>query len=260
MRTEKQGFSWDRESDDYMKRNYPFNKATDISKKLNRSIRSVYSKASRMGLKKKEIKRTGDVASFNINLFDTFTAENCYFLGYLFADGWIYKRSKYSFDIGIELKDHEMIKKFSILTESNRISKHRKNLQLILTNYFFAQKMLSLGFNSKKTRCSKIPKIPKQYKKDFIRGYFDGDGHIFLYHDKRSLKIQAKGGISSINKKILNEIGEFLNFGNIYKNENTFILQFGKRDSIKFYELLYYPGCLCLDRKRITFEELLNAK
>ena len=204
--------------------------------------------------------RMNDRPTFNINLFDNLTEDNCYFLGFLFADGWFHRRGNCSYEVGIELKDSDMIMKFAKMAGSKRVNKHRSNLVLRLSNYFFAQEMMNLGFNSKKTRCSKIPKIPEQYKKDFIRGYFDGDGHIFLYYDKRSSKIQANCGISSINKKILNEIKRFLNFGNVYQNKNSFILQFGKRDSLKFYELIYYGGCLCLDRKRKKFEELLNAK
>ena len=105
-----------------------------------------------------------------------------------------------------------------------------------------------------------IPKVlDKQYWKDFIRGYFDGDGTICK--DGTGFRVT----ITSANKEILEDINSYfeengIKPSNLYKDHNNICIRFRSQASIDIYNLLYYNDCLCLKRKKEKYIELMKEK
>ncbi len=126
----------------------------------------------------------------------------------------------------------------------------------------------SIGLHSAKSKTLGPIAIPKEYFRDFLRGHLDGDGSITTFIDSyntykspkyvyRRLFVRfisaSKLHIEWINKMIT----EILDVhGRIHqavqKNKNSmYILKFGKKESLKLLELLYYsPELPALERKR----------
>ena len=111
-----------------------------------------------------------------------------------------------------------------------------------------------------KTGTLSIPKVlDKQYWKDFIRGYFDGDGTICK--DGTGFRVT----ITSANKEILEDINSYfeengIKPSNLYKDHNNICIRFRSQASIDIYNLLYYNDCLCLKRKKEKYIELMKEK
>ena len=116
------------------------------------------------------------------------------------------------------------------------------------------------GIIPHKTGTLSIPKVlDKQYWKDFIRGYFDGDGTICK--DGTGFRVT----ITSANKEILEDINSYfeengIKPSNLYKDHNNICIRFRSQASIDIYNLLYYNGCLCLKRKKEKYIELMKEK
>ena len=120
--------------------------------------------------------------------------------------------------------------------------------------------LANYGIIPNKTGTLKIPKnLNKEYWKDFIRGYFDGDGSIFK--DNGGIRLS----ITSANKEILEDINNYFKENNIkpssiLPDHTNVCIKFRSQASIDIYNLLYYNHCLCLKRKKEKYIELMKEK
>ncbi len=116
-------------------------------------------------------------------------------------------------------------------------------------------------------------RVPDQYFPDFVRGFFDGDGTVYLYRVNDTPQIKA-GFISSslsflddFNQKLCEKLN--IPQKNIHrdlpKNNNQklirYSINFYINDCEKFAELMYRNDpTLYLPRKRRIFEEWQSVK
>lgn len=256
---------WSQDEIDFVKNNYMEMSTLDIAKILNRTKNAVQIKARRLGLKKYPY-------TCNYNYFDDIsTEEQAYWLGFLFADGWISKNKLSNAGVvGVELQysDINHLKKFNKSISGNynitdrwrrctlgkNINYNKKHLCTLrifsLTMYNSLEK---LGFTNENSYKCKIPQLKENLIKHFIRGFFDGDGCI-CYTNKTFKVFLDSASIDFIN--------DFLNFLKIYNinyclsstiNEfNTQIYRieiYKKIDKVKFLDLLYKDSNIYLDRK-----------
>lgn len=120
--------------------------------------------------------------------------------------------------------------------------------------------LANYGIIPNKTGTLKIPKnLNKKYWKDFIRGYFDGDGSIFK--DNGGIRLS----ITSANKEILEDINNYfkenhIKPSSILPDHTNVCIKFRSQASIDIYNLLYYDNCLCLQRKKEKYIELMKEK
>lgn len=127
--------------------------------------------------------------SINENFFETIdTEEKAYFLGLLYADGYADPKRKL---IGITLQeeDKELLEKLRIILKYTKPLTFKKPKQLnrksvyILDIYRIKiyKDVVRLGCVPTKSLILKFPteeQVPKHLLRHFVRGYFDGDGHI----------------------------------------------------------------------------------
>jgi len=121
----------------------------------------------------------------NENFFEIIdTEEKAYILGFWAADGWMYKRSLF---IAVSEDDKEFLEKIRkiIPTEAPIITKikksvwQRKKLSILtLSRKKMYEDVVKLGFTEQKSKDLIFPKIHRDLYKYFIRGFWDGDGHI----------------------------------------------------------------------------------
>lgn len=167
---------------------------TEITKILNIQYRTVakhlknslnYDAVSNMS----KIKRK---YSLNENFFENIvTEEQCYWLGFIFADGYVNNSikpgsKKYDRHLKIVLKeiDIEHLENFKTSINSNKPIKLLKYTNgyyptLIIYNKKIVEDLVKLGCVQGKTHKLLFPKsLSKEQIRHFIRGYFDGDGCI----------------------------------------------------------------------------------
>ncbi len=130
----------------------------------------------------------------------------------------------------------------------------------------------ALGLTEQKTKNLSVRKVPKRYFSDFVRGYFDGDGNVWFVVTKKCRKtpsLTLLTAFTSCSRDFLSFLLDGLNEhgiegGSLYDSKGNYSrLQFGTRDSLKLYELMYNRGTssgLQLVRKRVVFERFQAMK
>ncbi|MGG0716526.1 LAGLIDADG family homing endonuclease [Robertmurraya massiliosenegalensis] len=205
------------------------------------------------------------VYHYNENYFQSIEAPNqAYILGYITGDGTIFDRIKSKrlvltlaeidkqllFDISEELNISGAIKfrKRNAPNEQNKYS-------LTINSTKMCNDLIRLGIGPRKTGCEKwLDFDDERLQWAFLRGFFDADGHIRVYHRNGFLK--ARLGFTG-NQKMLLSILNFLKSKGFAKNVNSITKKQGCSDlyisSIKDIKListeLYKHGDIKLLRK-----------
>ena len=198
----------------------------------------------------------------NDDFFDSIDSEiKAYLLGYLYADGYLANDGR----MGIRLKidDCEIIKMIQhyicpnnpIEYSNNQNFKRRPQCSIRWKSKQMYNRLKELGFCIDKTHTESniFQYIPEDMKFHFIRGFFDGDGHISNYHLDNSTKRKISLCFCNGTVKILNDIKEYLkNYRTKIYNYNTyFTLQCDHQiDTYYILRKLYDNSNFYLTRKK----------
>ena len=202
------------------------------------------------------------------------TEEKAYWLGFMYADGYIATTKNGSDNFGITLQesDKEHLEKFKKALCSNHPINIYKSaygtygVRLLICNQKMVNDLIPKGVYRRKSLILKFPNsniIPNDLVYDFIRGYFDGDG---------SLK---KSGINKRNcyrlydfnllgtYEFLEKVREVLDINyeikkcNKNNDSNNYYLDFAKKSEVKRVTyLLYGNATIYLDRKYQRYKEI----
>ncbi len=130
-----------------------------------------------------------------------------YVFGYAVADGCICKRKgrKNSYTFNITSKDKDILLKIRQIMDSNHPIDRKYNSQRMpysfiqICNKEVCKDLISLGINPRKTYNLDSLNVPEKYLSDFVRGFFDGDGTVYIYKVNGVLQIKAGFVSTSIN-------------------------------------------------------------
>lgn len=114
---------------------------------------------------------------------DIDSKDKAYFLGLLMSDGYI-QSNLYNKEIGIALKESDkyiLDKLNSYISPNKTVSKYKASYKWKVISPEMYNDLTQYGITENKSHTEFIyPNIPKEYDRDFIRGYFDGDGCISI--------------------------------------------------------------------------------
>ena len=188
--------------------------AKQIAERLNVSRRCVQDNCRRNNL---HIPNYQNMKHFNENVFDIInTEEKAYWLGFLYADGYISKNNQ--IELSLKAEDYNHLIKFCnfISIDTDRIRRKQGKIKdKIYENYRISfrsapmvKRLTEIGCKNNKSLILEFPDeklfISKDLITHFIRGYVDGDGCISFTKDGR-LAISIIGTF-----KFLNKIKEYL--------------------------------------------------
>ena len=191
------------------------------------------------------------------------TEEKAYWLGFLYADGYVHE------DKGVELtlkaEDLEHIKKFKTFMKSEHKISYRKNVnayRIHIPSKEVAQDLIKLGCVQCKSLILTFPteeQVSKHLIHHFMRGYFDGDGCISINREKCRYHFSVLGTKEFLEKyEII--LMEYLKKDNKTKRSRAgkaYSLNFGGRLQIlKIYDFLYKDATIYLERKIQKFAVL----
>lgn len=200
---------------------------------------------------------------FKNDIFDVIdTEEKAYWLGFIYADGYISKKDcsrnhRYLFEIQLAEKDKEHLEKLKLFFNSKKeLSYHKIKLKdkeylsyrLSRQNKQLWESLYNKGVVPQKSLILEFPteeQVPKSFQLAFIRGYIDGDGCITI-NSFNDLSYLGLVGTS----KFLDKIEELLGKGNRYKDGNNFDLRYSINTAIPILEQLYSNATIYLERKR----------
>lgn len=141
-------------------------------------------------------------ASINSLFFQTWSPSMAYILGFIFADGAIedVQKSSRTCYLSITSKDLEILEQIKNVMDSKHTIYSILPVELVFPGnrkYITSKKyvfrigskqiyndLLSLGVTPRKSSSICFPKIPLDLLAFFIRGYFDGDGCVYLKKSK----------------------------------------------------------------------------
>ena len=251
----------------------------DIAKIYNINASAVCYLLDKFDIKRRDNKNKSKFI-LNHNVFNSIdTKEKAYWLGFLFADGFITKDNY----VGISLKndDYKHLEKFRDFIESNHIIHTYKCLENSYSNpnnyyckiIFKSEKMVedlkNYGCIEHKSLVLQFPNnLKKEFYKDFIRGYFDGDGSLSFRktNNKKSSDFKIAGTkefllkvIDILNQDILIEMSEKNLFKRFDNDKNSFYTSVSNNRKVKlFLDYIYKDSTIYLDRKFSKYLDFLN--
>jgi len=199
-----------------------------------------------------------------------------YVLGFFIADGCLSLakgRPGNPYTFSITSKDLELLENIKkTLGSEYKISRKlggsgQTAYQIQVRNLAIAYDVMNLGIFPRKTYNLKPVKVPEEYFADFVRGFFDGDGSVYLYNVNNTPQIKSSFVCTSLafitdfnmrlcralnipEKSIHQTIGKEAGFMTQYSN------CFYVDDSVKLAELMYSKNpTLHLERKKEIFEK-----
>ena len=203
-----------------------------------------------------------------------------YVLGFVVADGCIIKRKNRisSYVFNITSKDKSILLKIREALDSDHPIGIKFNSQKLPYNQIqicdreICRDLMSLGICPRKTYNLKPIKVFDKYFPDYVRGFFDGDGSVYIQKVNRTLQIKSSFiGVSLPFIKDFNRrLCEALNIAE--KSIHVQIDKRGKRvaqyninfyidDSEKLAKFMYGNNpTLYLKRKRDIFEKWKSIK
>jgi len=204
----------------------------------------------------------------NETLFDKWTEESAYILGYLEADGYIYSDKKLSNNSSLRvafccsIKDRiylEQLKKITKWTGQTSVRTHKIKEKKYQTVGFTVSSRIWRNFLETRLRKEKIPEdIPDKLLHHYIRGYFDGDGSVFF--ENQSLSIQSSFVSYSYNwlENLVDILKQKANIEKrtIYQKTSSkkcWYINLAKNNTIKLYDFMYQDASIYLARKKEKF-------
>lgn len=193
----------------------------------------------------------------NDNFFSTWSHDMAYCLGFIAADGHIWKK-RFFITIGISENDVEILEYIKkCVSPDSLIRKGSKNMiQLCIHSEQIWIDLQKLGVTHGKTFGMEINfDIPEEYWGDYLRGFFDGDGSIWETTFRIGGKPYYYANFTCASRKFLEYIQNRLGFGKInIVRKKYFELKFNQRECLSLYNILYKNlSAFKLDRKYARF-------
>lgn len=211
--------------------------------------------------------------SVDEKIFEKFCAENCYWAGFIAADGWVdNKRRKVSIQLS-SVDERHLIKICKFAKRDVTIWKQQRNRNGKIFNYsqvaLNSSKIvsdLSDNFNivPAKSLILKPPeKMPDYLRKHFIRGFIDGDGCIGWHKGNNTFRLYIVSGSVPILEwllKIIREENRLTYFPKVtHKKDKAYYVEFNGHYVKSILDWLYADSAkeTRLDRK---YERYVNYR
>lgn len=240
----------------------------EVSEKFNVPALSIYHhfKKSNVNTKIDYVRNGNKVRKYKIDetYFEQInTRDKAYILGLICADGGIH--SKY-YQIKLKLTDLELIEAVKerlkcdtpIYVVKKEFERHKQAYALVICNFKIYSDIQKAGIIKNKSYFNVYPTIAPDLQRDFIRGFFDGNGCISFNNGYAEIKIISTIVLVEKMKEILNDNG-IVSYVDRDKRTDLRIGQLRIRkkiDCINFSRFIYtdIEGQIFLSRKYDKFK------
>lgn len=208
----------------------------------------------------------------DINYFSQESENMAWLLGFLASDGTVSK-TRNTIKIGLSAKDKEILERIrQELQLEVKVCEYTTNkgfdvVELAWNCCEHKQALFNYGIAPNKT-FNLIPpnKLDKKFWKDYLRGYFDGDGSVSYNHCNNSIRFSITSGTKEILEWFINFLYEEYDIPKVKiyetKRVNTsYYFDYSTESTKKIYHILYDKldeNSLYLTRKYIKYTELIK--
>lgn len=223
------------------------------------------------GVKKRTyIESKQEIRKYHINdeFFKVPCADMAYVLGFLAADGNIAKKENGIF-LEIHQQDEEILQKIQERTQSDRKLDYRVNnkgtpcVKFKVWSAEWKQDLAKYGITPNKTFTIEPPTLlPKEYRIDYIRGFFDGDGSVYSHNNSPYITfISASKTLMEWIRDELSDLGITTTSFSTTMLESGYPfyrITYSRKNIVKMlYDIFYKdPNALYLKRKKEKWNEL----
>lgn len=246
----------------------------EISRRMKMSSKNICAYLKGKGY---PILADGRKHTFNYRYFEKIdTKEKAYWLGFLYADGWvgINKNTQKPSYIEISLKDTDYMQLEKFKKEINytgKITFQNRNYQhgvsrackLSLSSVDMATDLYNLGCIPNKSLVLTFPsreQLPDEFLFDFVRGYVDGDGSVRIANSSKHSRRYACLSICGT-KEFLSELQERTGWNKTKirkdKRGNVYSFEYHNLYCINYLKQLYDEATVYLDRKYEAYKEII---
>src|SRR3989344_4344867 len=208
----------------------------------------------------------------NKNFFKKWTPEMAYVLGFFAADGYLTFNKRGAYYWCIQITDKALLEKIKRAVQAtHKISlrpKRQNESQLYRlqigskTMFYDLQK---LGFTPWKTKNLVLPHVPRKYLPHFVRGYFDGDGNVWIgliHKNRKKNTLALLTAFTSCSRSFLINLHARLKKVGLCGGSLVFYrtfcrLQYSIEDSLHLALFMYQsiPHGLYINRKKAIFDK-----
>ena len=212
--------------------------------------------------------------SFDERYFEKIdSSEKAYWLGFIYADGCVLDKVN-CVEIDLKASDIGHLEKFKqcinfkgdIKLKTNTLKgKTYEVCRIRLFSSKLKHDLIKHGCTPRKSLTIKYPLINAKYNKDFIRGYFDGDGSIYSYMRKDCINptyalsvIGTLDFLTVVQRILIREIN--VREVALY-NDRVTVWEYKKafNEALKVLHFLYDDSSIYLDRKYKIFMEFAQG-
>ena len=236
-----------------------------VAKKHNLTTRNILHSCRVRGVVLPKDNLLGSYTCKHPRLFNNITTElQAYLLGWIYSDGCISEKRNVLFfrlskvDIEITLLFRNLLNGY--LGESR--FEGRDYTIFSIGNKFIVRDIMALGcVPNKSYECMDMPDIPLNLKRHFIRGFFDGDGSIYINKDKNVPTISFTSKSFEILESIASYLEDFDIIGVTKYTKPVWRLFIQSKSGIlNFYSHIYFNSNYSLSRKKAKFDMYVNTE
>lgn len=205
---------------------------------------------------------------------------NSYILGIIYSDGCLsFDKHTSKYRLTIAMNDIDIMEKIHrIMTPNKKLYKYKhpngrsETYSIISTNKEDIKFLMDIGVKPRKSLEIVYPKIDKKFDKDFIRGYFDGDGSIYesttntyykgIKRQYRYKYFRFTTGSSLFAKQLSEKLLENNIENNITQdsrldNRAYYISIYKKKSVNNFFNFIYRDAEIYMNRKHDKFIDMI---
>lgn len=209
----------------------------------------------------------------NDNYFDKIDNRNkAYWLGFIYADGYISKHidgksNNYEFSMQLQSRDRYILEKLNDDLGGNNLVSDKDECEIVIKGISATRHKMSRlrvfskniveglyknGIDFNKTKSNIYPIVEDEYFLDFLRGYIDGDGWIYIRENPKVLQVGicAYGNecLEYIKDKLLKDYN--ITSGVYQMLEHKYSIYITGKQGEKLLDMIYEDAnALMLDRK-----------
>lgn len=247
----------------------------EIAKIFGYSLCGIYDALKRWNINTRNLSDSHKVYVCNEVYFEEINSEEkAYWLGFIYADGYI---TNDTLGISLSSLDEGHLRKFKTSVESTYpINRYKSKSiygecnysRMIIKSKKIVEDLRQKGVLNNKSLILKFPDseiLNESLHKDFIRGYFDGDGTLVLSKNSINFKICGTRELLEKMIDIFNENSDYNFKKRLFKRwnneKNNYYLSYGGRNkTLSIMNYLYNNSKIYLDRKYDKYNILKNMK
>lgn len=241
-----------------------------VASRYNMARTSVTRYAKKYGLYEKKFSRTKTNKIDETYFEEIDNAKKAYWLGFIMADGSLYHykdSDKVQFELKIKESDKELMENFAedigfpveklVFRDSTRKGTLTHSIALKTYNKRFCDNLIKHGIVDRKSGKESFPKIPTEFQRDFVRGFWDGDGNISEICTAVSMSFKIISQLSLFFAKRF--VVTFVNYSITNNKKMIYSIKIPKKSLSAFKNIVYYDGCFGLKRKIECINKIIKS-